>query len=235
MPQTQRLKLAILMPVKESSIVTDYAAIEAARSPDVDFVIAGLAEGPDAIESARDEVLAAPGILKKALELEQQGCSAVVINCALDPALEAARELVSVPVIGPLQATLAVASQMGERICIIAIVAEAEPLFRRRVRDYGFEGRLAGVRHVNTHVLDIEVSRRLLRDDLSREARQAVVEERADVIVLGCTGLVGVASDVQARVGVLVLDPLLVALRTAEMFARAGLTHSRAAYPCPRK
>jgi allantoin racemase len=47
-----------------------------------------------------DEVLAAPGVVDAAIKAEADGAEAVVIDCMLDPGLDAAREAVSIPVIG---------------------------------------------------------------------------------------------------------------------------------------
>ena len=48
-------------------------------------------QGPASIESAVDEVLAAPGVVDSAIKAEEDGVQAVVIDCMLDPGLDAAR------------------------------------------------------------------------------------------------------------------------------------------------
>jgi allantoin racemase len=227
------IEIAILMPVKETSIVTDYDAIEEARSPGTVFKIYGLEQGPDSIESAYDEDLAVPGVLSKVVELEERGLDAIVIYCAAEPGLSAARELARIPVIGPMTATLAAASQVGDRFCVVSMMEKAVPLIRRVVVRCGFERWLASVRHIEMPVLDIEENRPQLREELVSVARRAVSEDQADLIVLACTGLVGMAKDIQREVGVPVLDPGIISLKTAEMFVRMGLAHSKIAYPRP--
>lgn len=65
-------------------------------------------------------------------------------------------------------------------------------------------------------------------------AGAAVREDAAEVIILGCAGLAGYAEDVEQELGVIVLDPSPVALKTAEMLVSLGLRHSkRGLYAAP--
>src|SRR4249919_2284962 len=57
--------------------------------------------GIHSIESAYEELLSAPKAIERIQTLEAEGCDAAIIGCFGDPGLEAARELVSMPVIGP--------------------------------------------------------------------------------------------------------------------------------------
>jgi allantoin racemase len=75
--------------------------------------------GPPAIESASDSVLAGPDILRLVQEAEADGCDAAIIWCGGDPALDAARELVDIPVVGPGESMLALASILGRKPCRI--------------------------------------------------------------------------------------------------------------------
>ena len=82
-------------------IVTSGFRVTALPAPDGCKVTnAQIKLGPASIESAVDEVLAAPGVVEAAIKAESDGAQAVVIDCMLDPGLDAAREAVSIPVIG---------------------------------------------------------------------------------------------------------------------------------------
>lgn len=56
--------------------------------------------GVHSIESAYEELLSAPKTIERIQALEEEGCDAAIIGCFGDPGLEAARELVHIPVIG---------------------------------------------------------------------------------------------------------------------------------------
>jgi allantoin racemase len=45
----------------------------------------------------------------------------------------------------------------------------------------------------------------------------------------------GIAEDAQKELGIPVLNPAAVALKTAELYVRLGLSHSKKAYPFPPK
>jgi allantoin racemase len=67
--------------------------------------------------------------------------------------------------------------------------------------------------------------------------RTAVREDRADTLVLGCMsmGFLGIAEELGKRLEIPVVNPVLAAVKTAEMVVAMGLGHSKAAYPMPRK
>ncbi len=192
--------------------------------------------GPASVESSVEEHLAVPGLLEAAPELEAEGFDAIIIGCYGDPGLAPARELVDIPVIGPGQASGHVAAQLGEKFGILTVVPEVVPAIRRQMRGYGLEPFLADVRAVDVPVLELRERAEEVLDTLEEEARRAV-DAGSDALVLGCMtmGFLDAARDLQERVGIPVVNPVLAALRTAESTVALGLAHSRRAYPVPRK
>src|SRR5215468_6921455 len=75
--------------------------------------------GPAAIESARDAGLIVPELIRLGPRAEQRGFAALIIGCYSDPGLDALRELVAIPVVGPGAAALHLAAQLGTRIGIL--------------------------------------------------------------------------------------------------------------------
>ena len=65
-------------------------------------------------------------------------------------------------------------------------------------------------------------------DTLLGDAREAV-EEGVEVLILGCMtmGFLDVAADLQAEVGIPVLNPVLAALATAEALTASGRAPAR--------
>ncbi|WP_295072795.1 aspartate/glutamate racemase family protein [Tabrizicola sp.] len=62
---------------------------------------------------------------------------------------------------------------------------------------------------------------------MSAEIGRAVVEDRAEAIVLGCAGMADLASDLAAEHGLRVLDGVSCAVRLAEAMVGLGLRTSR--------
>jgi Asp/Glu/hydantoin racemase len=95
--QEARLRILLIIP---------WAADEQLISYEREFVpsdvdITGLKEG-SLVECATDLVYNLPSTIDAVADAERQGYDAVVIACFSDTGVEAARELVSIPVLGPL-------------------------------------------------------------------------------------------------------------------------------------
>jgi allantoin racemase len=108
-------------------------------------------QGPASIESAVDEVLAAPGVVNSAIKAEKDGVQAVVIDCMLDPGLDAAREAVSIPVIGCGEAAMRAA---GTNFAIVTVLQRQERTFADLARRYGMADRMTEIDDRQFHALD---------------------------------------------------------------------------------
>ncbi|MHA2350347.1 MAG: aspartate/glutamate racemase family protein, partial [Candidatus Thorarchaeota archaeon] len=166
------------------------------------------------------------------------GCDAIVIDCACDPVLDAARESCSVPVVAPRNAALHLALTLGTRFSIITV--QGDSLLRcmkAGVRKEGLESFCASVRYLSMPVLDIAKKPKDAHQALLKICKTVIEEDGADVIVLGCTALsheVDLAS-IMKETGVPVIDPWVIAIRTAHMLVESKLSHSKVAYPNPPK
>ena len=76
------------------------ALLKRAAGPDVELSMACLEKSHVNLDSMLDAALAAPEIILMALEAQARGYDAVVLYCFSDPAVEACREAVSIPVVG---------------------------------------------------------------------------------------------------------------------------------------
>lgn len=112
-------------------------------------------KGPVSIESMYDEYVSAPYVLEKVKWAEEKGYDAVVIDRFDDPALDAARELVKIPVVGPNQASCFIAAQLAQRFSIITTLPEAEPVLRALIAKCGLTQHLASIEIVNIPVLEL--------------------------------------------------------------------------------
>jgi len=213
-------------------------AYAAAAGPGTEVSIVSLDWGTASIESARDQALVTPDILCKAMQAEREGADAVIIDCMGDPGLYAVRELVRIPAIGPAEASMHLAAQLGHRFSVLAVFDSRIPMMEEEVVRYGLYPRLASVRGFNIPVLELEQDweRTIVR--VTDVAERAVREDGAHVIIPGCTGLAGLAPRIQAGLAargceVPVLDPPTVAMKLAESLVALGLTHSRRTFAAP--
>jgi allantoin racemase len=192
--------------------------------------------GPASVESSVEEYLSVPGLLEAAPRLESEGFKAIIVGCFGDPGLAPARELVTIPVVGPGQASGHIAAQLGLRFSVLTVVDEVVPAIRRQMRSHGLDGFIADVRAVDVPVLELRERAEEVLGTLEGEAR-AGMADGADAFVLGCMtmGFLDVARALQKRIGVPVVNPVLASLKTAETLVALGTSPSRLAYPAPRK
>jgi len=196
-------------------------------------------KGTASIEGAYDEELNAPAILKKVKEAEEKGYSAVVIDCFGDPALDAARELVGIPVIGANEAACHLAAQMAPRFSIISILPEIDHLVRGLLAKRGLLQYLASMPTIGIPVLDLEKDREKTALATARAIEKAFKEDGAYAVVFSCTGMSSLVEMVQKQldkkgVKVPIIEPLRAAVYSAIMFLLMGTSHSKAAYMPPR-
>jgi allantoin racemase len=163
---------------------------------------------------------------------------AVIINCFGDPGLDAGREVASIPVVGPCEASMHLAAMLGHRFSVITVLERLIPELELHAQKYGVGWKLASARSVDLPVLDLEKGREQFVERMVERAVEAIEEDGAHVIVLGCTGLAGLAEQVKAGLSrsgyeVPVVDPAATALKVAEALVDSGLAHSKLTYPQP--
>lgn len=192
--------------------------------------------GPTSLESAWEEVRAVPEIVRSVRSLADEGVDGVIIGSFDDPGLAAARELVKIPVIGPAQVSCHLAAQLGDRFGILTVVDEVIPLLRRLLRSYGLGDLLGPIGAVHVPVLELRRQPDTVLENLTLEGRK-LLEAGCDTIVLGgmTIGFLGVAKDLEDRLGIPVIDPVLTSLKMAEAIVGLGAVHSARAYPPVRE
>jgi allantoin racemase len=193
--------------------------------------------GTYSVESMMDEAYNAPFILEQIVRANKEGYDVIVIDCACDPVLEAAREISSIPVVGPRNSALHFALTLGTRFGVVTVQGESlKKCIEHGVRKEGLESFCAGVRYLQMPVLDITKNPETAQKSIMKESKE-LIEHGADVIVLGCTALSHEVDvkPIMDELGVPIIDPWVIAVKTAFMLVESGLSHSKVAYPSPPK
>jgi allantoin racemase len=206
-------------------------------SPGTETAIVDVPKGPASIESMYEEYISIPTTVELMMELEAQGYDAAILGCFGDPGLDAMREMVTMPVIGPGEASFATATMLGHQFSVITVMQSIVPATRWQVKKAGVGEKLASVRAIDVPVLELARDRQGTLEKMTREGQRAITEDGADTLVLGCMtmGFMMVAEELSQRLGVPVVNPARTALKVAEMLVGAGLTHSKRAYMTPPK
>ncbi len=211
------------------------AALQAFVSPGVTVEARRAEGGPASIESMWEEYLLVPGQMELAVELEREGFDEIVPGCFGDPGIDGMRELVNIPIVGPGATSMLVAANLGHRFGIVTVLENVIRPLENLATLTGVAAKLASIRQIGVPVLDLNRDRDATFAQLVDVSRRSIEEDRADVLVLGCGTLSFRAAELQEIVGVPVINPLQVALRTAELLVACGLSHSKRSYPLPPK
>ncbi|MGE3538836.1 MAG: aspartate/glutamate racemase family protein [Candidatus Tectimicrobiota bacterium] len=183
------------------------------------------------VESSMDFYLSEVAVARKIVEVARLGYDAIVGSAFLDNGLDAARELLDIPVVGPAKTTMYMAATLAHRFAVITAAGDLPRHIWAFAKVLGVVDRVVAIPTLPCTVADF------LRDE-SRSVslmvdmgRQLMDDKGAEAIVLGCGASTGLARRVSQALGIPVLDPGLTAVKYAEMLVDLGLTQSKRAYP----
>ncbi|MFX1331353.1 MAG: aspartate/glutamate racemase family protein [Promethearchaeota archaeon] len=193
-------------------------------------------EGPLSIESSIEEYMSIGPMLKRLIQIRNENkYDAIIIGCAGDPGLAAAREMMDMPIIGPAESSYHLACMIADRFSVLAPLqagVESEAGVRVRIREMGLESRFASVEFVEMPIAQMWGSG---GDGLVEEMSAGVEKassKGAGCLVLGCMSMAfKMADEVIQKPAIPIVNPLKAAIKTAEMFVDLKLRHSRLTYP----
>jgi allantoin racemase len=194
--------------------------------------VVSLKRGPWHVEYHYYESLVLVDLLHKVKEAENKGYDAAVLGCFYDVGLHEAREISEQMVVtAPAESTMATACSLGNKFSIIVGRKKWIPQMMSNVTRYGFESRLASFKTIDMGVLDFQKRPEETRQRQLEAASDAVKNDAAESIILGCTAEFGFWKELQRKLGVPVLDPVITPLKHAEYLAglknKFGWSHSK--------
>ena len=206
--------------------------------PDLEVRHSLLDKGPASIESEFDEALSIPDTIKKAIEAEQNGAHAIVIDCMGDPGLAACREVVSIPVLGPCQTSMHAAGLLAHSFGFITVLGRLRSMIDNMTSIYGLSTKYVSFQAIEIPVLEISHDPAKLSEALTEKAIVSVQQDGADALILGCTGFLGCAVAMRrglldAGLDVPVIDPIPLTVHLADALVKTGLSHSKRTFPLP--
>ena len=198
------------------------------KSPDAEIELVCLRPGLpyDNLEYHSFEALVSGDIVKAVYDASQNGFDAVVIGCFYDLCLMESREIAGDCIVtAPCQSSLQIASTLANRVSILIGREKWRHKMSANIHHYGYQqlvGSLVSAgKSVDSYVNDPEAS----YQSLLKAAQQAIREDGAEAVVLGCSANFGMHTKLQQGLGVPVIDPALAALVQAEHHARLKQQH----------
>jgi allantoin racemase len=168
-------------------------------------------------------------ILKTMVAAEAEGFDAIASACYFDSAVKAASNLLTIPVVGPAEATMNLATMMGNRFAVITSDEVFVEEKTHHLMQLGFGPKAILNKPVRTMTLPFD---ELIHHIMTRnfdplvenftKIAQGCLEDGADVIIAGC----GIISPIMSLAklteidGAPVIDPMIISLKMAELLAK---------------
>jgi allantoin racemase len=229
-------RLSVINPNSDSA-VTEHLRLVARRVlPDGSGVEAvDCPESPPVIETALDDVLAAPAVVAAAARAGDP--DAFFVGCFGDPAVSALRELTAAPVVGLGEAALVEASLVTSRFGVITTLDRGIPAIWSQLSRAGVVGACAGIRSVESAAGSGpepgEADGEELLSRLTRQGRR-LLADGADGLVLACAAFGCCSEPLTAALDVPVCDGIGVGACLAYgLFASGVRTSKRGGYAWP--
>ena len=136
--------------------------------------------------------------------------------------------------VGGFDGAVLMAMSIAQKFSIVTVVPSVVPMLEAQARDLGISSSIASIRNVNMPVQDLGDKTKLIAH-LLEQSKQAIEQDGAQAIVLGCTGMVDVVDAVaeglkQANLPAPVIDPSYASVCLLQSLIRCGVSQSRLTY-----
>ena len=205
---SEALSIVIINPNSTEAMTTSMLATAQAKVPSLKFEGWTSLEGPPSIQGEEDGRVATAPLLNLVADAADAGAEGIVIGCFDDTAVTEAAALARCPVIGIGQAAFHFCALRQWRFSVVTTLSVSVPVIAGNVESYGLTKLCRRVRASEVPVLDLESSAAEAAGRILHEAEQAVAEDGISAVILGCAGMVHVASSLRAALPVPVIDPV---------------------------
>jgi allantoin racemase len=171
--------------------------------------------------------MASVQVHKRVVEAEKEGYDGVVIACYGDPGIEAAKELVKIPVVGITEASYALARILSTKFLVVVSAETAVPRQIRYIKTLGIPDYQYAVRPIGLTVLGVMADRMSAKDMIAKNCEIALKETGAELIVMGCSGFSGLRSDLEKTLQVPIIDPVVAGVHICEALIKMSLAQSK--------
>jgi len=228
-------KILVLIPIVPTQVVGEVKKeVEQVLAPDFSAEYVNVKQGTCFIESRYAEYLNTADIISLSQTAEKNGFDGIFVDCFGSPGVSVVRELVDIPVLGGFDGAVLMASAIAQKFSIVTVVPSVDSMLESQARDLGICDNLASIRNVDIPVKDLSDKKKLIAH-LLEQSKQAINEDGAEAIVLGCTGMLDVVEAVaeglnKMKLPAPVIDPTFAAVCTLQSLVRCGLSQSRLTY-----
>ena len=220
--KSSQIKILIINP-NSSEIITQNIQKTATEYANGDFIVntVNTPGAPEYLESYADRA-AVSGAMMQLVKENETAYDAFIIAAHCDPNADVIKEITTKPVVSMGEASMKMATMLGHSFSVVSASMHSIPNKQRMIHEYHLSGCCASVRAPS-----VKLDGWSQADLLLNEARKAVEEDLAEVIVLGSGGMCGLDKSMSKTLGVPVLDGVVCSLIIACGLVKAGLSTSK--------
>ncbi|MFL1490387.1 aspartate/glutamate racemase family protein [Pseudomonas antarctica] len=226
----------LVVNVNTTASITETIAQQARAVASPGTEIVGLTPyfGAESVEGNFESYLAAIAVMDRVMAYDQP-FDAVIQAGYGEHGREGLQELLNVPVVDITEAAASTAMFLGHAYSVVTTLDRTVPLIEDRLKLAGLYQRCTSVRASGMAVLELEEDPLAAMEAIVRQAELAILEDKAEVICLGCGGMAGLDEQIRQHTGVPVVDGVTAAVTIAESLVRLGLSTSKIrTYATPR-
>ena len=226
----------LVVNVNTTDSITQAIARQAqsVAAPGTEIIGLTPAFGAESVEGNFESYLAAIAVMDCVMAYDRP-FDAVIQAGYGEHGREGLQELLDVPVVDITDAAASTAMFLGRAYSVVTTLDRTVPLIEDRLKLSGLWERCASVRASGMAVLELEASPHKALEAIVRQAELAVIDDKAEVICLGCGGMAGLDERIRQLAGVPVIDGVTAAVTIAESLVRLGLSTSKVrTYATPR-
>jgi Asp/Glu/hydantoin racemase len=217
----------LLVNGNRTQAVTDIVMAEASRIASASTTLMGVTAsfGADIVYSHAEYVIAAHATLD-ALARHHGSYDMAVIAVSFDCGLAAARELLTVPVLGITESARLTACKLGEKVGVITFGDVSDSLYDDVIARNGLSSRVTARRTIGIASTREYLSATQRDARVAREAN-SLASAGADVVVICGAAMAGIGHRLRSVVTVPIVDGVCAAVQDAEALARDGYPPNR--------
>ena len=187
-----------------------------------------------AIQSSYESAMSVPKMLETAKAAQNAGYQALIISCGGDPGVAPLRETIDVPIIPPGMTAKHMCSMLGKKFSLLT-TGRAGSVTVPEIHEKDGLMKLASIHRIGLTVPEVRFKKEEAIEGMIREGKKAVKEYGACALTFGCMsmGFLMVEDLLTEEIGVPVINPVTISVKTAEMCIDLGINHSRLMFPTP--
>ena len=203
-------------------------------STDTEIVSVEPNVGPESIEGFYDEAFCIPGLVE---EIEKHSdADSYIIACFDDTGLDVIRSITEKPVIGIGEAAYHIATMVAGNFTVITTLSRSIRPLTHNLKKYGLFENCVKVTAIEVPVLDLENISKDNLDKLNKGIQDAIENDNAESIILGCAGMADLAKSLETKHQLPVIEGVSSAIVLAESLVNLKIKTSKVgSYAVPRK